>query len=53
MSDERDYIEKDEIHKNDDVTLTDVDEEYEEKGKINRKEQGSLESDKSEADERD
>ena len=28
MSDESDSIERDDIHKNDDVTLTDVDEEY-------------------------
>ena len=53
MSDEEDSIERYEIHKNDDVTLTDVDEESEEIDMINRKEQDSLELDKSETDERD
>ena len=53
MSDEKDSIEIDEIHKNDDVTLTDVDEEYEEIDKINRKKQDDSESEKSETDERD
>ena len=35
MSYEKDYVERDEISKNDDVTLNDVDEEYEEIEKIN------------------
>ena len=37
MSDEKYSVERDEIHKNDDVTLTGVDGEYEEIDKINRK----------------
>ena len=53
MSDEKYYVERYEIHKNDDVTLTDVDKESEGIGMINRKEQDGLESDKSETDERD
>ena len=53
MSDERDSVERDEIHKNDDVALIDIDEEYEEIYNINRKEQDVLESDKSETYERD
>ena len=53
MSGERDSVERDDIHKNDDVTLTDVDEESDEIDKINRKEQDALESEKSETDERD
>ena len=39
MSDEKDSVEIDEIHKNDYLTLTDVDKESEEIYKINRKEQ--------------
>ena len=42
MSDEKDYVERCDIHKNDDVTLTDLDEEYEEIDKINRKEEDGL-----------
>ena len=53
MSDKKDSFERDEISKNDDVTLTDVDEEYEERDHINKKEQDGLESDKSETDERE
>ena len=52
FSDEKDSVERDEISKNDDVTLTDVDEKSEEIDKINKKEQDGLESDKSETDER-
>ena len=52
MSDERDSVERDEIHKDDDVTLIDIDEESEEIYNINRKEQDVLESDKSETYER-
>ena len=37
ISDENDYVERDDINKNYDVTLTDVDEEYKETDKINRK----------------
>ena len=37
MSDEKESGERYQISKNDDVTLTDVDEEYEEIDKINRK----------------
>ena len=51
MSYEKESVERDDIHKNDDVTLTDVDEEYEEIDNINRKEQDGLESEKSETDE--
>ena len=47
MSDERDSVERYQISKNDEKTLTDVDEEYEEIDKINNKEQDGLESDKS------
>ena len=36
MSDEKDSVERDDTSKNDDVTLTDVDEEYEEIYKINK-----------------
>ena len=39
MRDENESVERDEIHKNYDVTLTDIDEKSEEKDKINRKEQ--------------
>ena len=39
MSDEKDSVEGDDIHKNNDVTLTDVDQEFEDIDKINRKEQ--------------
>ena len=53
MSDEKDYVERDEIHKNYDITLTGFDEESEEIDKINRKEQDGLESEKSETYERD
>ena len=42
MSDEKDSVERYDIHKNDDVTLTDLDEEYEEIDKINRKEEDGL-----------
>ena len=35
MSDEKEFVERYEISKNDDETLTDVDEEYEEIDKIN------------------
>ena len=35
ISDEKEYIERDEISKNDDVTFTDSGEEYEEIDKIN------------------
>ena len=35
MSDKKDSVERDDINKNDDVTLTDVDEEPEEIDKIN------------------
>ena len=38
MSDEMDSVEGDDIHKNDDVTLTDLDEESEEIDKTNIKE---------------
>ena len=53
ISDEKDSVERDEISKNDDVTLTDVDEKSEEIDKINKKEQDGLESEKSETDKRD
>ena len=53
MSDEKDSVERDEISKNDDVTLTDVDEESKEIDKMNKKEQDGLESDKEETDERE
>ena len=53
MGDEKDSVERDEIHKKQDVTLTDVYEKSEEIYQINRKEQDGLESDKSETDERD
>ena len=46
MSDEKDSVERYEIHKNYDVTLTNVDEEYEERDNIIKKEQDGLESDK-------
>ena len=39
MSDEMDSVEGDDIHKNNAVTLTDVDQEFEDIDKINRKEQ--------------
>ena len=42
MSDEKESVEIDEIHKNYYVKLTDVDEEYEEIDKITRKEQDGL-----------
>ena len=45
MSGEKDSVERDEISKKYDVTLTDVDEESEEIYKINNKEQDGLESD--------
>ena len=44
MGDEKDSVERDEIHKKQDVTLTDVYEESEEIYQINRKEQDGLES---------
>ena len=53
MSDEKDSVEKDDISKNDDVTLTDVDKEFQEIVQLNRKEKYGLESDKSETDERE
>ena len=53
MSDEKGSVERYDIHENDDVTLTDVDEESEEIDRINRKEQYGLESEESETDERD
>ena len=37
MSDERDFVERYDISKNDDVTLTGVDESYEEIDKIDKK----------------
>ena len=43
MSDEKDSAERDDISKNDEETLTDVDEEYEEIHQINKKEQDGLE----------
>ena len=52
ISDEKESVERDEISKNDDVTLTDVDEKSEEIDKINKKLQDDLESDKLEIDER-
>ena len=42
MGDEKESVERDDINKNDYVTLTDVDEESDEIGHINRKEQGVL-----------
>ena len=53
MSDEKGSVERYDIHENDDVTLTDVDEESEEIDRINRKEQYGLESEEPETDERD
>ena len=53
MSYEKESVEGDEIHKNDNVTLADVYEESQEIDKINRKEQDGLELDKSETNERD
>ena len=47
ISYEKDSIETDEISKNDDVTLTDVDEESEEIIDINKKEQDGLDKEKS------
>ena len=46
------YVEKYEIDKNYDVTLTDVDEESEKEDKINRKEEEYSEYETSETDER-
>ena len=53
MSDYKYSAKIDEISKNDEETLTGVDEEYEEMYQINEKEQDDLESEKSETDERD
>ena len=53
ISEEKDSVEGDAIHKNDNVTLTDVDKESEEIYKRNTKEQDGLELKKSETDERD
>ena len=52
MSVETGSIKRDDIHQNDDITLTDVVEESEEKDKITRTEQDGLKSYKSETDER-
>ena len=52
MSDYKYSAKIDEISKNDEETLTGVDEEYEEMYQINEKEQDDLESEKSETDER-
>ena len=53
MRDEKQSVERDEISKNDDITLTEVDEESEEIDKTNKKEQDGLESDKWETYERE
>ena len=53
MSDEKYSVERDEISKNDDETLTGFDEEYEEINKIDKKEQDGLESEKLVTDERE
>ena len=42
ISDEKESVERDEIHKNDDVTLNDVDKESGEIDYINRKEEDAL-----------
>ena len=53
MSDEKESVEIDEIHKNYDVKLTDVDEEYEEIDKITRKEQDGYNQKNQKNNERD
>ena len=52
MNDEKEYVERDEISKNDGETLADVDEESKQIDKINKNKQDDLESDKSETYER-